>query len=95
MRLEPCDAGETGAIRSTWQSDLDPTRRSGRRVTDGVTPFISTPVQSESGNGRTGTGIDPNSATESLRFHTDFTQIDRPGPHSARRLANPTTHQCP
>jgi len=34
MRLEPCDAGETGAIRSTWQSDLDPTRRSGKGVTD-------------------------------------------------------------
>ena len=56
---------------------------------------IFTPDQSESGNGRTGTGIDPNSATEFIRFHTDFTQIDRPGPHSARRLANPTTHQCP
>ncbi len=61
-------------------------------------PFADTnftPDQSESGNGRRGAVIHPESATEFSGFHTDFTQIDRPGPHSPRRLANPTTHQCP
>ena len=83
--------------RGMAKRDLDPTRRSGRGVTDGRDPCQHRLLSRIPGaRWRLGRGAGPAEIRDRISgFHTDFTQTDRSGPSTPRRPGQPHNAQMP